>query len=157
MDRSETRNASGLTLLESFILELGELEAGFKKSIIAEAQRYFSAVRGRKTEILHGRNFMPKKRSPADRISYSHKIYAPYVAALGQLALAWNGFHETLSLLFCRLVAEKHPPTKFDNTSGQLLAIWHALKSDRGQREILQAAVENHTWGAVPTSLEEGY
>ena len=43
---------------------------------------------------------MPAKRRSASRISYSDKVLLPYVAALSQLALAWNGFHETLALLF---------------------------------------------------------
>jgi hypothetical protein len=97
---------------------------------------------------------MPKKRGASTPVSYSHKVFLPYVTALGQLALAWNGFHETLALLFCTVVSERLP-TKEDNTSGQLLAVWHALKSDRAQREILLAAVQNHAWGAVPSSFED--
>lgn len=97
---------------------------------------------------------MPKKRGSGSPIPYSDKVFLPYVAALGQLALAWNGFHETLALLFCS-VARDQKPTKEDSTSGQLLAIWHALKSDRAQREILLAAVQNHVWGAFPADFVE--
>jgi hypothetical protein len=97
---------------------------------------------------------MPAKTKSPKRISYSDKVFLPYVAALGQLALAWNGFHETLALLFCS-VAREQKPTKEDPRSGQLLAIWHALKSDRSQREILLAAVKNHLWPAYPTKFED--
>jgi hypothetical protein len=95
-----------------------------------------------------------KRRSITDPISYSNKVFLPYVAALGQLALAWNGFHQTLALLFCSVAREQKPTTE-TSTSGQLLAIWHALKSDRAQREILLAAVQNHIWGASPPKFEE--
>ncbi|HXW26304.1 MAG TPA: hypothetical protein VEK73_16285 [Xanthobacteraceae bacterium] len=39
--------------------------------------------------------------------------------------------------------------------ANQHLAVWHALKMDRAQREILLAAAKSNTWGAVPVTLIE--
>src|SRR5580700_224118 len=84
-------------------------------------------------------------RYPGAALPYTAKAFLPYVAALGQLALAWNNLHEVLGLLFCRVMEA--------NPVNQYLAIWHALKVDRAQREILLAALRNHVRGAYPTSF----
>ena len=52
--------------------------------------------------------------------------------ALGQIALAWNGLHSQLALLFCSLMGGGYV--------NQFLGIWHALKNDAAQRDILEAA-----------------
>ena len=70
-------------------------------------------------------------------ISYNHENFRPYVIALGELALAWNDLHTALSFLFSEIVSG-NPSDKIQ------LAIWHALKADRSQREILIAAAQNH-------------
>jgi hypothetical protein len=92
---------------------------------------------------------VPSKRRPNSR-RYTSKSFRPYTLALGQLALAWNGLHETLAQLYCRLMAGglmgKEPVN-------QHLAVWHALKMDRAQRQILLAAAKSNTWGAVPVTL----
>ncbi len=69
----------------------------------------------------------------AASIPYTHKAFRPYVTALGQLTLAWNDLHETLAILFCSVMG--------GGFVNQFLAVWHALKSDRSQRDILLAAV----------------
>jgi hypothetical protein len=57
-----------------------------------------------------------------------------YFLALGKVAHAWNHMQEGLGVLFCR-VAE------LDNSMG--MAIWHALRSDKSQRDMLNAAVKS--------------
>jgi hypothetical protein len=84
---------------------------------------------------------------PAESLSYTHRAFLPYVTALGQLALAWNGLHEMLAFLFCSVMGGGY--------TNQFLAIWHALKSDRAQREILLAATKNYVSGAVPPKFYE--
>jgi hypothetical protein len=66
-------------------------------------------------------------------VPYTHKAFRPYVAALGQLTLAWNDLHLALAMLFCTVMG--------GGFSNPFLAIWHTLKSDRAQRDILLAAV----------------
>jgi hypothetical protein len=58
--------------------------------------------------------------------------FTPYVTALGRVAHAWNHLQEHLAQLFCLV-------SGINDAMG--LAIWHALKSDRSQRDILEAAV----------------
>lgn len=62
------------------------------------------------------------------------RAFGPYVAALGQLTLAWNELHETLALVFCMVMG--------GGLVNQYLAIWHAIKVDRAQRDILLAAAK---------------
>ena len=62
-------------------------------------------------------------------------MFHPYATALGQIAIAWNGLHESMSLLFCSLMG--------GGFVNQFLAVWHALKNDRAQRDILLAAAES--------------
>jgi hypothetical protein len=62
----------------------------------------------------------------------TNRAFGPYVTALGQLALAWNSLHETLAVLFSMVMGGGYV--------GQYLAIWHEIKVDRAQRDILLAA-----------------
>jgi hypothetical protein len=64
----------------------------------------------------------------------TNRAFGPYVAALGQLTLAWNDLHETLAILFSMVMGGGYV--------GQYLAIWHAIKVDRAQRDILVAAAK---------------
>jgi hypothetical protein len=73
---------------------------------------------------------------------YTSSQFRPYVTALGQLALAWNGLHETLSVLFSGVIGGEN--------QDQLLAIWHAVNSDRAQRQMLIAAVTNNIREEIP-------
>jgi hypothetical protein len=74
--------------------------------------------------------------------------FRPHALALGQLALAWNGLHETMALLFCSVMG--------GGTANQFLGVWHALKTDRSQRDILLAAAKNVYRGMIPpTYLED--
>jgi hypothetical protein len=76
-----------------------------------------------------------RKKRPYDSVSYSHPVFRPYNEALGQIALAWNGLHSAMALLFCTVMGGGY--------ANQFLAIWHALKNDAAQRDILQAAAKD--------------
>jgi hypothetical protein len=89
----------------------------------------------------------PKSKSTTEYIPPTHPAFRPYVVALGQLALAWNALHETLALLYCRIMG--------GSMVNQHLAVWHALKVDRAQRDILIAAAQSNTWGAMPVKFME--
>ena len=64
------------------------------------------------------------------------KEFRPYAAALGQIALAWNELHQALAILFCTVMGGGYV--------NQFLAVWHAIKNDRAQREILKAAATSN-------------
>jgi len=75
----------------------------------------------------------------------------PYFLALGRVAHSWNHLHEELGKVFCAL-------TRVDLESG--MAIWHALKSDRSQRDILVGALiqkaEDEDWVERHPGAKEG-
>lgn len=57
----------------------------------------------------------------------------PYVAAIGQVALAWNDLHEEFAFLFITVMGgESHR---------KVLAVWNAIDFDRPKRKMLRAAV----------------
>jgi hypothetical protein len=77
------------------------------------------------------------KRQSADwnwSLPVTNRVFDPYTKALGQLALAWNELHETLSVVFCMVMG--------GGMVNQFLAIWHEIKVDRAQRDILLAAAK---------------
>lgn len=77
-----------------------------------------------------------RKRRPAyEGVSYSHPVFRPYTVALGQIALAWNGLHSAMAMLFCVVMG--------GGFANQFLAVWHILKNDGAQRDILQAAAKD--------------
>src|SRR5215207_9637066 len=67
------------------------------------------------------------------QIEAATKRFEPYLTALGSVANAWNHLHEELGLLFCYV-------SGLDTTMG--MNIWHSLKSDRSQRDLLDAAIK---------------
>jgi hypothetical protein len=73
----------------------------------------------------------------------TNKVFRPYAIALGQLALAWNELHETLALVFCMTMGR--------GMVNQYLAIWHAIKVDRAQRDILLSAAKAIDGSPYPT------
>jgi hypothetical protein len=63
----------------------------------------------------------------------TREAFETYVAAVGKVAYAWNYLHEQLGLLFAVVSGAKREVA---------LAIWYSTKSDRAQREMLQAAAD---------------
>jgi len=45
-----------------------------------------------------------RKMALWDSLSYSHQTFRPYTTALGQIALAWNGLHTEMAMLFCSIM-----------------------------------------------------
>jgi hypothetical protein len=58
--------------------------------------------------------------------------WEPYITALGKVAHAWNHLQEELGKLFCEI-------TELSYAMGT--AVWHSSKSDRAQRDMLEAAL----------------
>jgi hypothetical protein len=81
----------------------------------------------------------PRKRTRHSQ-RYTSSEFKPYVAALGQLALAWNDLQESLAALFLTSLMNG-PPHAGDIVDYRPLRIWHAVKSDRYQKEMLRAVV----------------
>jgi hypothetical protein len=67
-----------------------------------------------------------------EEVDAATAAFAPYFTALGKVAHAWNHLQEEVGRLFC-LVAG------IDDHMG--LAVWHSSKSDRAQRDMLEAAL----------------
>ena len=67
----------------------------------------------------------------APSISYTNRAFRPYSVAIGELALAWNDLHVSLSLLFCSLLG--------GGNIGPLMAIWQNISNDRMQRNVLSS------------------
>jgi hypothetical protein len=65
----------------------------------------------------------------------------PYLRAVGSVAYHWNHLQEALGYLFARII-------NVDHNVG--LAVWHALTSDRSQREILKAAAKTAKLPEMP-------
>jgi hypothetical protein len=61
------------------------------------------------------------------------KAFNDYFIALGKVAHEWNHMQEEIGKLFCIVAG-------LDNSMG--MAIWHALRSDKLQRDLLEAAVQ---------------
>src|ERR1700730_18254342 len=91
---------------------------------------------------------MSKGRGPRKSTGWNWSLpvtsraFDRYTRALGQLALAWNELHETLSLLFCMVMG--------GGIVNQYLAIWHEIKVDRAQRDILLAAAKAGAMNGSP-------
>lgn len=80
---------------------------------------------------------MRKRRTPSWKTEkFTGRHYRPYVAAIGQLALAWNAFHEDLALLFIELLANGRAYPATD--------IWNSANYDRPKREMLRAVVKTN-------------
>jgi hypothetical protein len=91
---------------------------------------------------------MARKRNRGSQ-RYTTAEFKPYVTALGQLALAWNDLQESFAGLFWTLMLSG-PPRAGDMVDYRPLRIWHAVKSDRYQRDMLRvlaAHSENINWG----------
>jgi hypothetical protein len=74
----------------------------------------------------------PEKPKRALR-QFTSAEFAPYALAVGQTALAWNDLQEKLAELFAAVLMPQ--------SWGLSFAMWHSLKSDRAQREMLEGAV----------------
>ncbi len=69
---------------------------------------------------------------PAEEVDAITAALEPYFSLLGRVAHSWNHLHEELGKLFCSVSGlELHHG----------MAIWHKLKSDRSQRDILKGAI----------------
>ncbi len=78
---------------------------------------------------------------------YTRPEMRPFVTALGQLALAWNDLQEMLAIIFSCLAE-----TKDWNVA---LCAWYAIKSDRAQRQMLLAVVNELSERLVEPSKDE--
>jgi hypothetical protein len=68
--------------------------------------------------------------------------YDPYALAIGKFGLNWNFLQYALCELFSIVTLEKTPQVG-DRVNHVPIKIWHSLRSDRAQREMLKAAIES--------------
>jgi len=76
---------------------------------------------------------LPKTTRYRKPETFRGRAWRPYVAALGQLALAWNELHEHLAYLFTTVMPE-------DNKE-RTIHVWYSASQDRAAREMLRAAL----------------
>jgi hypothetical protein len=90
----------------------------------------------------------PKRRRKRGSQRYAAPGFRSYVSALGQLALAWNDLQESLAALFLSLHLHG-PPQAGDRVDYAPLWVWHSIRSDRTQKEMLRALIDHTTtdWG----------
>jgi hypothetical protein len=77
-----------------------------------------------------------KRRRHPEKFTGRH--YRPITTAIGQLALAWNDFHEDLALLFVELLSRGRAFPATD--------IWSSAIYDRPKRAMLRAVIATD-WG----------
>lgn len=73
---------------------------------------------------------------------YEGSEFEPYVTAIGKFALAWNELQYNLCELFSIVTLERRPMAG-DMVNRVPTRIWYSIKSDRSQRDMLEAAVIN--------------
>lgn len=86
----------------------------------------------------------PTRRQLGLEIRFTARKYRPYTTAIGEANLSWNDLHEELGLLFVTVLG--------GGVANLPLEIWHAIRNDRTQREILSAAVHVQYGGANTTA-----
>jgi hypothetical protein len=86
---------------------------------------------------------------------YAKPEFAPYAMALGQFALAWNDLLHYMSTLFSIATLERAPQAG-DAVNYVPTYIWHAIKSDRSQRDMLLAAIQHSKLSVGNRLAEDG-
>lgn len=74
------------------------------------------------------------KLPTAEEVAAQTAALQPYFLALGKVAHSWNHLHEELGKVFCAV-------TGLPLHLG--MGVWHKLKSDRSQRDILEGAIQS--------------
>jgi hypothetical protein len=83
---------------------------------------------------------MAKRAAPRTlgaKESYTGKEFRPYALAIGQAALAWNGLHEALAMLFWTLLGGGF----IDTAAG----VWNSAGFDRARRGMVRGALDGTT------------
>lgn len=98
---------------------------------------------------------MKDKEKPANVVKWPTdaervEAFEAYCLALGKVAHAWNYLHEKFAGLFAVVSATDHEIAE---------AIWHAVKNERSQRDMLleaaKACVRLNKWPETPAAYEE--
>lgn len=75
---------------------------------------------------------------------FGERGFEPYVTAIGRLTLAWNSLHEAMARTFLILLAGANPDPD-DDRWAKVQEMWHSVRSDLAQREMLRAVAKNPT------------
>jgi hypothetical protein len=78
-----------------------------------------------------------RKLSSGRQQRFTERGFRPYVISIGQLALAWNSFHDQLASLFWTIMGR--------GSGDRALGLWNAATYDRPKRSLLKAAVLTST------------
>jgi hypothetical protein len=74
---------------------------------------------------------VPKLDTPQQRRREQERQFKPFAHEIGWIAFEWNRLQEALAELFADAISD-HQPIAFN--------VWHSVRSDLTQREMLKAA-----------------
>jgi hypothetical protein len=83
----------------------------------------------------------PKLRFPGQRRREQERQFKPLAVEIGWIAYEWNRLQETFAELFIDVLG---------SDPAIALKVWHSLRSDLAQREMLRAAVDHKAATATP-------
>ena len=72
-------------------------------------------------------------------LPFTDGAFRPYALALGEIALAWNDLHVSLSFVFCGILSVGN------FNFGPFQAVWQQITNDRMQRNALVAVAKEAT------------
>jgi hypothetical protein len=78
----------------------------------------------------------PKLDTPQQRRREQERQFKPLAQEIGWIAFEWNRLQEALAELFADAISDHQPIA---------LKIWHSVRSDLTQREMLKAAAEHRS------------
>ncbi len=82
--------------------------------------------------------------------------YSAYFTLVGQVVYQWNHLQERIGLIFSTIVAGRAPNLALSKI---LQSVWHSQQSDRNQRRMLIAAIQENAllpWlDRIPTSATD--
>lgn len=86
-----------------------------------------------------GKKYEIPKRTP----NQLKKIFAPYGAALGYVAVTWNQLQDQLACLFSTIFVpvEERSVARNSTYYRMAMAVWHSSVSDHAQREMLRKVI----------------
>src|SRR5271165_2391266 len=70
----------------------------------------------------------------APSLPFTDRAFRPYALALGEIALAWNDLHVSLSFVFCGILSVGN------FNFGPFQAVWQQITNDRGTRRLCRAS-----------------
>jgi hypothetical protein len=118
-------------------MDFSGLGAVFNAPRSAASKRAFASLAEYSSFSVHERSMKkrapPKLHTPQQRQREQERQFKPLALKIGWIAYEWNRLQETLAELFADAMGNHTPAFK----------VWHSVRSDLTQREMLKAAAED--------------